>query len=412
MNKVIWVFNQYASTPFNSTGAGERHFFIAKELANKGINTYIFAASYSHLFKRAPRFKGSSKVEDYFGFQFTWVRIPKYSLDSTFGRVFSWLSFPFMLLVLNKEKYPKPNIIVVSSMSMFPMIAAFYYKLKFNSKIIFEVRDIWPLTITSLGNFSVFSWPFIKMMEWLEKLSYKTANHIVSVLPYAIDHIETKTKNFNQANFTWIPNGIEPDYFESEDAPEKHEIVIPEEYKKAKIIAYAGSLGQANAMEFFVDAILKLKGNTNFFFLFIGEGPMKAVYENKLAECANVQFIGKVHKGEVLTFLSRADLLYIGWYNLPIYKFGVSANKYNDYMLSGKPILTSSNIKGDVVDLAQCGIKVAPESVEKIIEGLNLYLKMDAETIAKFGENGKKYVMEHNTYKVLADRYESIYTKL
>lgn len=409
---VVWVFNQYASTPYNSTGAGERHFFIAKELAALGIRTCIFASGYNHLFKRLPKFKGIRRLEDYFGFQFTWLKAPKYSPDSGLGRVFSWIWFPFMLLILNKKKYPKPDIIVVSSMSMFPMFPAYIYKIKYKAKIVFEIRDIWPLTLKSLGGYNPVVVPLIKFLELFEKWCYRKSNHIVSVLPYAIDHIQSRLHHFDAKNFSWIPNGIEPEYFLTGSTWQDLQSRIPNSFSGAKIVTYAGALGQANAMDSFINAILKLKDDTNFFFFLVGDGPLKLEYQNRLQFCKNVLFTGKVHKSEVLSILKNSNILYIGWYDLSIYRFGVSANKYNDYMLAEKPILTSSAIKGDMVDLAKCGIKVSPESTEAIIEGLNDFLRMDEEDIKTLGKNGKDYVLANNTYKVLSRQFENIYKSI
>jgi len=53
--------------------------------------------------------------------------------------------------------------------------------LKFNAKLIFEVRDIWPLSVIELGNISSKN-PLIKLMSWCEKFAVNKADFIVSTL--------------------------------------------------------------------------------------------------------------------------------------------------------------------------------------------------------------------------------------
>jgi hypothetical protein len=53
-----------------------------------------------------------------------------------------------------------------------------------------------------------------------------------------------------------------------------------------------------------------------------------------------------------------------------LFKHGVSANKYFDYILSSKPILDSNNLKKDPVELSGCGIIVQPESASAIVKGV------------------------------------------
>ena len=46
----------------------------------------------------------------------------------------------------------------------------------------------------------------IMIMSWIEKLGYRKADYIVSVLPNAADYINSISKNPDK--FNYIPNGI------------------------------------------------------------------------------------------------------------------------------------------------------------------------------------------------------------
>jgi glycosyltransferase involved in cell wall biosynthesis len=405
---IIWVFNQFASTPYHSTGAGERHFYIAKHLEND-VYTYIFSSSYNHLFSNPPTFKGLNCRENYFDFQFIWLKSPKYNPKSTIQRALSWAIFIIQLFIIPKRNLKKPDIIVVSSMSMFPMINALYYKWKYKCKIVFEIRDIWPLTVQKLGNIHEKNF-FLLLMKAFEKFSYRKADHIVSLLPKADIHIKSilGEKNFS---FSWIPNAIEIPINNNLKKPLRPKPFgkIPEH---SLIVTYAGSLGTANAMEYFFEMIVELKDSTDFFFVVLGDGILKDSFQKKVENCPNCLFIDKVPKNEVRDYLIFSDILYLSWHDSPIYQFGVSANKYNDYMLARKPILASSNLHNDVVEIASCGKVVAAESSKELIKGLNWFLSLSQDERQKMGENGYQFLLQNKTYQVIANDYLRVYKSL
>ena len=59
--KVIWIVNQYSSTP--ETGLGGRHYYLAQELSKLGHKVYVIAGSYSHLLHNPKEFSESTLIE-------------------------------------------------------------------------------------------------------------------------------------------------------------------------------------------------------------------------------------------------------------------------------------------------------------------------------------------------------------
>ena len=98
-------------------------------------------------------------------------------------------------------------------MPIFSILNGYYLKKKFGSKLLFEIRDIWPLTLEQLGNKSK-NHPAVRFIGWFEKFGYRKADTIVSLLPYARKHIESVAGK--AVNFRYIPNGIDPKEIEYE----------------------------------------------------------------------------------------------------------------------------------------------------------------------------------------------------
>jgi hypothetical protein len=402
--KRILVINQYATTPEFSTGAGERFYYLMEYFAASDMQTTIVSASFNHLFRNYPTFRGLYKLDKYPFGNFIWVKIRKYKKDNFFGRIFSWVEFLIKLFFLPVRRSLRPEVVIVSSMSLFPILYALYLKWRDGVYVILEIRDIWPLTPISLGGYSRFH-PFIFTMSLIEKIGYYYSDEIVSVLPDFELHLESilgyKKKCY------WIPNAISI-------SAQENNISKLSEHRREFVIAYAGSLGNANAMEFVVKAAQHLKDIEDIFFHILGDGPEKDTLKDFCFrnEMRNVIFMDKVSKSDVQAFISKADVCIISWRKRDIYKFGVSANKYNDYMLAGKPIISASNIEKDPVIIANCGIQAEPENAHSVASAILEIRSLSLEQRSELGLNGSKFVLSQQIYDVISQQYVDLINNL
>ena len=111
-----------------------------------------------------------------------------------FKKIISNLIYTFKLFFLSSKRLGKPDIIIISSMPIFPILSGIFLKYKFNAeKLLFEIRDLWPLTPMYLSGYSKYH-PMIIFMKWFEKLGYKKSDGIVSLLPNAHPYINAISK--------------------------------------------------------------------------------------------------------------------------------------------------------------------------------------------------------------------------
>ncbi len=354
------------------------------------------------MFNHFPVLNGTYTEEMIDGVKFIWVDTPHYKATSPSRfwsmLVFMWRVFQYKITPLNK-----PDIVIVSSMPLFPVWTAVQIKKKWKSKFIFEIRDIWPLTLQLLGNKSN-NHPVVRFFSWYEKLGYQKADTVVSLLPNARSHIEKIAGH--TIDFKYIPNGIDEnlDNHKVENATALSKIP----YGKF-IIGYTGTLGLANAMNFLVDAAIKLFDMKDIHFVIVGDGYEKQQLESISHDKANITFISKVKKNEVQLILEKFDVCFVGWHRSELYNHGVSANKYFDYMLASKPILVSGQIMGDPVEKCGCGIKVDPESSEKIVEGILKLKNMTLIERMELGKKGRTYVLNNHSIERLARLYMDLF---
>lgn len=404
MNKKnIWIINQTAGKL--DSGWGERHIYLSKYWVQKGYNVKIISGSYNHLFTNQPTISNKwftyEKVEK--GIEFCWVKTPKY-FDSGFRKFWSNIVFTIKLFFLTTKKIEKPSIILVSSMPIFPILNGYYFKKKYKAeKLIIEIRDLWPLTPIHLKGYSE-NHPLIKIISWFEKFAYKKSDYIVSLLPNSKEYITSISKNASK--FEYIPNGIDEKLLEIEKLPVSIVKMIP---RNKFIIGYAGTLGLANAMEFFIEASCLLKDNLDIHFVIVGDGYLKQQFLEKVKGNINITFINKIKKSQVQNIVKYFDVCYIGRYSSPLYKHGVSYNKYFDYMLAKKIILESSELIKDPVELSGCGFIVEPEKAKTIVDAILEIKKLNKEEREEIANLGYNYVIEYHSFGFLSNKYIKLF---
>ena len=390
--KVIWIINQYAGSPKH--GMTFRSYFLAKQFVKKH-EVNIFSASFSHVMSNPPEVSKNT-TENIDGITYHWIKVFKYAQSKSISRVISMFLFLFKLFFFPTSKVNKPDVIIVSSISPLPIWKAYLWSKKYNAKLIFEVRDIWPLSLIELGGFSK-SHPFVWLLQKTENFAYKISDYVVSVLPFAFDHM--KNHGLNIERFCYIPNGIEI----------KDEIIQSSENKVFKV-GYAGTIGIANALTYLIEVSNMLKDKDIEFHL-LGSGPEKnnLIKLVKSLNLKKVFFHEPVPKEQVLDFLKQMDALYIGWHNSSLYRFGISPNKIFDYLHASKPIINSSVAKNKIIKDANAGFSVEAEDPKAIAEAIIKLTDMSVKQRKKIGENGREYVEKYHSYKQLASQYESLF---
>lgn len=400
VKKTVWVINQFAGTP--ESGWGERHFYFSQHWLKAGFDVKIISGSFNHVFKKTINVKGLYEYEDYEGTNFYWVNTPRYRATSVL-RFYSMLVFMLRVLFLPVYRIGKPDVIIVSSMPIFPILSGYWLKKKYGARLLFEIRDIWPLTLQLLGNKSK-NHPAVRFIGWFEKLGYRKADAVVSLLPNAQGHIESVANR--QVAFHYIPNGIDSHAMGTEEVPEELEKLIP---KNKFIIGYAGTIGLANALEYFVEAAVLLRAHTDLFFVIVGDGYLKVELEEKSKGCNNILYFPKIRKNQVQRLIQYFDVAFVGRNDSPLFSHGVSANKYFDYMLAAKPILDSNNLIKDPVELSGCGIIVKPDSSDAIKEGILRFMAMSVNERREMGLRGRDYVLRYHSIEELAKTYANLF---
>ena len=397
--KIVWLINQYASTP--QTGMGGRHYYLARELAKQGHKVYLIAASYTHLLRHPPSVEQAYENHPAEGFNLIWIKMPDYAEAHSKKRILNWFSFAWRLRGLKGFIPDSPDTILYSSPSLVGFLGAKYLARHYSARLAFEVRDIWPLTLVELGGYSS-RHLFIRFLQWIEDKAYCDADVVISNLKKSVDHMVVRGMPLHK--FFWIPNGVSVD--EVAHARPLSSVVQEQIPKNKFIVGYAGTLGLANAMNVFVEAAEILKAVEEIAFVIVGDGKerqsLQALARKK--NISNLHFIDPVSKSEVQSMLALFDVCYLGWNDDALYRFGIAPNKIPEYLYSGRPILHSFSGECDSVVEAKAGLTVQAENSQAVAEAVMKLYRMSASERETLGSNGRRYVLEHHEYGNLAKK--------
>lgn len=402
--KTVWIVHQYASTV--ETGIGGRHFYLAQELSKLGYKVYVIASSANHLLHNKPNITGEITFEDVEGFTFVWVKMPDYKAAHSKQRALNWFLFPLRIQAVSKLLPNKPDAILCSSPSPIAFLGAKRLAKKFSARLVFEVRDIWPLTLIEVGGYSK-KHPFIRFMQWIENKAYCESDRVISNLKYSVDHMAKH--GLSRDKFTWIPNGFSLDEVKRPIPLSKD--VLDKLPQNSFIVGYTGTFGLANDLFTLIDAAEILKGYSEIRFVLVGGGKDKELLDEYINEkkLRNITVLDFINKRQVQSMLFEFDALAIGAKKEALYQYGVSPNKLYDYLYAGKPILYYiESGKYRPINDYKCGVEVPSENPQALAKAvLEVYNLSNSQRNA-MSENARGAVLNEYEYSVLAKKLSKV----
>ncbi|EKT4485821.1 glycosyltransferase family 4 protein [Shewanella algae] len=403
-NKVIWIINQYSSTP--KTGIGGRHFYLSKELVKQGFEVYLVNASFSHVLLSPKDNKDTYDLYKYEGVNIVSIKVNKYSNSFSKKRILNWFLFAFRLRGLHSVIHSKPDVILYSSAPLIGYLGAQFLANKLRVPLAFEVRDIWPLSLCEIGGYSK-KHPFIRFLQWIEDRAYQQSDIVISNLKNSYKHMIEHGLDKNK--FNWIPNGFSlSEVVCNEPLADSVLSLIP---KDKFIIGYTGTFGLANSLDTFLLAAEMLKYDESVAFVLVGSGNFKDKLKKMKVEhhLENVYFIDAIPKVQVQSMLSNFDVCYIGLTADPLFKFGVSPNKLFDYMYSGKPIIYAID-SGEYkpVSGVNAGLEITPQDPTALRDSILRLKNKSKSELYDMGARAKQSALEEYEYSNLAKSLSSV----
>lgn len=404
----IWYIHPYAGGP--GIGRYDRPYHLSREWRKTGINSVVIAACNHHLLDR-PQEAGAKDVN---GVHYQFVDTPRYQ-GNGLGRIINMFAFGWKVLRKHQDiaaQYGRPSMIIASSPHPYAFLSAWWLARKYNAKCIFEVRDIWPLSMVELGGVSA-RHPLVLLTGWIERFAYRRSSAVVSLLPAAVGHM--LSLGLDRDRFHYIPNGVDLNAVNDIEDKESDCAILARRWRQEgySVVVYAGALGRPNNVGTLVRSIIELhsKGYRKVRAIIVGRGEEAEELEalirsNGLEE--TVALFGQIPKRAVEALLQVANMGYISLRPEPLLRFGVSPNKLFDYMQAALPVIFAVKAGNDPVAEAGCGKSVDPGDVSAIAAALQELSSLQEAELITLGHNGKAYVKSKHGYDQLAILYERI----
>lgn len=401
----ILLINHYAGS--QAYGMEYRAYYLAKEWVKQGHQVTIVAATYSHLRLKNPTVEKDYQIDMIDGIKYIWLKTPLYK--GSLKRILNMVTFVYKVRKNAKRlsREEKPNLVIAGSCYPLDNYVAHKIAKLSGAKYTYEVRDIWPLSPKLIGGYSDHH-PFIWVMQKAEDYAYKHVDKVVSLLWNSEEHM--LERGLPKGKFVCVPNG----YYPEEWTDDKFNLPLPEEHQNAfealrgkTIVGFAGGFAASGSLLTLVKAAEILKTQNGIHFVLVGRGPEESVLRQYVADqnLDNVSILPAVPKSLIPSINSHFDIAYYGGIHSELHKYGTSANKLTDYMLSAKPIVQAIDEPGSLVERINCGIRVEAENPRESARAIKFLADLSPQERLDYGNRGKTYAINNLKWSYLAKEF-------
>ena len=298
----------------------------------------------------------------------------------------------------------KVDVVIGTSPQFFTVISAWALAKFKRVPFVFELRDIWPASITAVGAMKG-NW-IIKILEKLELFLYRQADLIISVTNSF--KLELQNRGVSARKIKVVLNGVDLSIYKP--LPEKDKAFSKKYGLQSKFVAgYIGTHGLAHSLDSIIEAAELLKAEDDVRILFVGGGADRERLEKlvEIRDLSNVVMIPRQPKENMQKIWSLCDVSLVSLKDTPLFS-KVIPSKIFESMAMKLPIIISvpEGESTEIVRKEKLGFIIPPENPDRLAEALlnikndndmyNIYAKNSFLAANKF--NRKKLAIEMLNY--------------
>lgn len=267
----------------------------------------------------------------------------------------------------------KCDIIIATSPQFFSVWSAYLLSKIKRKPWVFELRDIWPESIYTLG--VIKNERIIKFLEKIELGLYRDADLIVPVTESFKDNLVNR--GIDADKISVITNGVNTNIFKP--MKKNVELIKSLSLEKKFLVGYIGTHGIAHGLEFIVNSSRKIK-DKSIHFLFVGDGAEKDKIKSLVSEynLKNFTFIDSVSEEVVVDYISICDISLVCLKKNKTFESVIPSKMFNMAAV-GRPILLG--VEGEsreILEKYKAGLGFTPENESSFLTQL-MKLKTDKD---------------------------------
>jgi colanic acid biosynthesis glycosyl transferase WcaI len=252
----------------------------------------------------------------------------------------------------------RPDVIVATSPQFFTVVAGWAVAAIRRLPFVFELRDLWPASITAVGALRAST--ALRCLEHLELFFYRRATKVVALTEafkrdlvsrgIPAEHVEVVLNGFDFARYV----------------PQPRDMSLTQQLglEGCFVVGYIGTHGMAHALDHVLDAAALLRDTPAIRFLFVGAG---AIRDALLAQAAqqhldNVLFVPAQPKTRMPAYWSVCDLALVPLKNASLFTT-VIPSKIFEAMGMGRAIVLAApeGEASQIIRATGSGVVVPPE---------------------------------------------------
>lgn len=249
------------------------------------------------------------------------------------------------------------DVLIATSPQFFCAVAGWLAAGVLRIPWVFELRDIWPESISAVGAMKrsiVF-----RILEALELKLYRSASAVACLTRAFMDDLAGRGVPREKLHF--LPNGIEPEAWEVDGAGYRERYGLT---ASDFVCAYVGTIGMAHGLGTVLDVARSLAADRpEVKFLLVGDGADRARLAHLAARegLSNVTFTGLVPRDTARGLLAASDVALVLLKRSPAFE-KVIPSKMLEAFAAGKPVILG--VPGEAREIlmrAGCGIAIDAE---------------------------------------------------
>jgi putative colanic acid biosynthesis glycosyltransferase WcaI len=272
------------------------------------------------------------------------------------------------------------------------------------TKIVADVQDLWPESVTDSG---MLRWKSAaRMVETLSRRAYGAADAILVLSP-----------GYKRA---LVGRGIAPErihvvynWCEERAAEVGMDDGPPSVLDEGTFnVVYAGNLGRLQGVGTILDAAARLASTQpNVRFVLVGDGVEAESLRQRVEKerLFNVRMVGRMPVRDANAVLQRADLLLAHLDRRPLTRIGIP-QKLQAYLAAGRPVLLAG--EGDAADLLDRsggGTTCAPNDPVSMAAAIERFALMSPDVRDRFGRCGREFYRREMSFQHGVDDIEGIF---
>ena len=300
----------------------------------------------------------------------------------------------------------RPDVILLTVPPLPVSLPASLLGLIYNCPIVLNVQDILPEAAIHVGLLK--SKTMIRILESLERFSYRTAHTISVIADGFVDNLVNK--GVPASKITCIPNWVNTQFIHP----------LPKEdnaFRKAHglegkfVVMYSGNIALTQGLETVVEAATRLSDSPDIAFVIVGEPRAIAKLKDYCITCGatNVHLLPFQPREKLPEMLAAADVgLIVQKHNVVSFNM---PSKTQVLLSSGRPIVASVPSTGSAakaIEKSRGGMVVAPENPEALADAI-LKLANDPELADRYGYQGRQYALERYSFEQALMQYEKLF---